>query len=91
MRARIAARVRRDDYVGALGLMGHERRLDAVFRWYFAGRGPLREALADAWNSAELPGSSDPALLDLWIAVAAGSRIEDDAPVPSGDPLTIYR
>jgi hypothetical protein len=86
-RALIAARVRRGDLVGALNLYGHADRLNAVVRWWQAGRGPLRDVLAQAWTSTEWPG--DPIV--LWRAIAAGDRIEDGEPMPTGDPLTIYR
>lgn len=88
LRSLIAARVRRGDFVGALDLYGHAERLGAVWRWWSAGRGSLRDALAEAWQSAEYPGTAH---LGLWRAIAADERIEDGEPMPAGDPLVVYR
>ena len=85
--------VRRRDWGRALGSLSSGFALPLLAEWWRAGcltAEELRTELPSAWSRSE-PNDTSPKWLQLWReAAGSGGRIEEE-PLPTGDPLTVYR
>ena len=85
--------VRRRDWGRALGSLSSGFALPLLDAWWRAGcltAEELRNALPSAWLRSE-PNDASPKWQQLWReAAGSGGRIEEE-PLPTGDPLTVYR
>lgn len=84
--------VERREWLVALTLLNRPERLGIFMDWWqfdCLTREEFRRDLPEVWSDAE-PDDTKPLYLRMWREAAKSGRVEE-APLPDGDPLTVYR